>query len=102
MGANAASASYMIQFWHKGQKMLALKIDNPIVEQYFHNNPKEANDLLEAIATKKIILVAINEQSKTVGQLDKLKSVLGEFQNVKVFQDIEDSVEWQRQIRDEW
>ncbi len=35
--------------------MLALNISNPIVEQYFHGNPKEAMEALEAIATKKML-----------------------------------------------
>lgn len=82
--------------------MLALNISNPIVEQYFHGNPKEAMEALEAIATKKMLLVPSSEQAESTAQLDKLKSVLSEHKNIKAFEQIDDSVEWQRLSRDEW
>ena len=55
--------------------MLALNIDNPIVEKYFHNNPKEASDLLEAVATNKAVIVFNNHQTN-INELKELQSLI--------------------------
>lgn len=70
--------------------MLALSINNPAVEQYFNHNPKEAYDLLEAIATKKVIVVAQNEQTKTASKLQELQGLIdfNRAKGVKVDKDI--------------
>ncbi len=56
--------------------MLALSINNPVVEQYFHHNPKEASDLLEAVATKRVVVVAQNEQNKTASKMQELQELI--------------------------
>ncbi len=82
--------------------MLALSINNPIVEQYFHHDPKEASDFLEAVAMEKIVLVTINKETKSEKQLDKLTSILNKSKGIVVFKNIKDSTEWQKQVRNEW
>lgn len=53
--------------------MLVLNIDNPIIERYFHGNPQEICDLLEAVAAKKISVQNLYDNAKAVATNDKLK-----------------------------
>ena len=55
--------------------MLALNVDNPKEEKYFHNNPKEASDLLEAVATNKAVIVFNNHQTN-INELKELQSLI--------------------------
>jgi hypothetical protein len=43
-----------------GDKMVTLNIDNPAIENYFHQNADEMFRTLEAIALNKAYLVATN------------------------------------------
>jgi hypothetical protein len=80
--------------------MLAIQIDNEAVASYFHNNSQEALAVLESIATQKMKLVAVNQQSQ-VSQIDRLQAVLEEYKSVQPFANIDAAV-WQTQARNEW
>jgi hypothetical protein len=57
--------------------------------------PKESGDV-------KLIVMINDEQSKKNYDPEKMKKVLDKMKKVKMFKNIEDPVEWQRKLRDEW
>ncbi|MCY7376635.1 MAG: hypothetical protein LH472_11800 [Pyrinomonadaceae bacterium] len=61
--------------------------------------PKEFEDYENAVARVTVTLeTAENEKAKK----DKLFAVLEKMQQANMFQDIENPVEWQKKLRDEW
>lgn len=61
--------------------------------------PKELADYENAVARVVITLDAPDEKK---AKKDRLFAVLKKMQQANMFQDIENPVEWQRKLRDEW
>jgi len=61
--------------------------------------PKEFEDYENTVAHV-IITLETPEEKKT--KKDKLFAVLKKMQKAKLFQDIENPVEWQKELRNEW
>lgn len=61
--------------------------------------PKEFEDYENAIAH---VTVTIETTDEKKAKKEKLFAVLEKMQKSNMFQDIENPVEWQRKLRDEW
>lgn len=64
--------------------------------------PKEFADYENSVAHVVITLDAPDEEKEIKEKKDKLFAVLKKMQKANMFQDIENPVEWQRKLRDEW
>ncbi len=61
--------------------------------------PKEFEDYENAVAH---VTVTLETPEQEKAKKDKLFAVLEKMQKANMFQDIENPVEWQKKLRDEW
>lgn len=64
--------------------------------------PKEFADYENSVARVVITLDAPDEEREIKEKKDKLFVAFKKAQEANLFQDIENPVEWQRKLRDEW
>ena len=61
--------------------------------------PKEFEDYENTVAH---VVITLETPDEKKAKKDRLFAVLKKMQKANMFQDIEDPVEWQKKLRDEW
>ena len=69
------------------------------IEQGVIRLPKEFEEYDNAVAH---VTVTLETPEETKAKKDKLFAVFEKMQKANLFREIEDPVEWQRKLRDEW
>lgn len=69
------------------------------IEQGAIHLPKEFEEYENAVAH---VTITIETPEETKEKKDKLFAVFEKMQKANLFRDIENPVEWQRKLRDEW